>query len=344
MAPSGCGHLALARVSRERRAAVALLSGVRPGLARVDSAHATDLRGVVFTEYRQRLAVETRLASFPARLRFRAVLLRHHLPLARQVDAGLAEVAAGLGLTLEALTDAIARARALLHAEREKRVHPGLDDKVLASWNGLMLAAFAEAAAVLGRDDYFARGHDLRAEWEYFGLRVTDHEWYRSQLDFLRGHRYFTASAYQLREATKQANMAHLLKLRRLAERCRNERGLRAGQGLRGDVLGHRRVRDQAAGHGEPFEQVAGSEAVVDLVQIRTVDRVRSPSGRLVRADGVALHAGPAGDDLPAVLLVVPMLAEALADRCIKYRASLFRRDRFDFRWRSGLKIVRHSH
>jgi uncharacterized protein YyaL (SSP411 family) len=35
-------------------------------------------------------------------------------------------------------------------------VHPGLDDKVLASWNGLMLAAFAEAAAVLGRADYLA--------------------------------------------------------------------------------------------------------------------------------------------------------------------------------------------
>jgi uncharacterized protein YyaL (SSP411 family) len=35
-------------------------------------------------------------------------------------------------------------------------VHPGLDDKVLASWNGLMLSAFAEAAAVLGRADYLA--------------------------------------------------------------------------------------------------------------------------------------------------------------------------------------------
>ena len=66
------------------------------------------------------------------------------------------EVAGALGITGDALTTAIARARALLYAEREKRVHPGLDDKVLASWNGLMLAAFAEAAAVLGRADYLA--------------------------------------------------------------------------------------------------------------------------------------------------------------------------------------------
>ncbi len=66
------------------------------------------------------------------------------------------EVARTLGLSGDELASAIARARARLYAEREKRVHPGLDDKVLASWNGLMLAAFAEAAAALGRADYLA--------------------------------------------------------------------------------------------------------------------------------------------------------------------------------------------
>jgi len=66
------------------------------------------------------------------------------------------EVAGTLGMTVDELMTAIGRARALLHAAREPRVHPALDDKVLASWNGLMLAAFAEAASVLGRADYLA--------------------------------------------------------------------------------------------------------------------------------------------------------------------------------------------
>ncbi len=41
----------------------------------------------------------------------------------------------------------------LFHA-REERVRPGLDDKILTAWNGMMLTAFAEAACILGRDDY----------------------------------------------------------------------------------------------------------------------------------------------------------------------------------------------
>ena len=44
--------------------------------------------------------------------------------------------------------------RARLLAERELRPQPGLDDKVLASWNGLALAALAEGARRFERADW----------------------------------------------------------------------------------------------------------------------------------------------------------------------------------------------
>lgn len=52
------------------------------------------------------------------------------------------------------------RIRATLLAARAQRVRPGLDDKRLAAWNALMIAALADAGAVLGREDYLdaARG------------------------------------------------------------------------------------------------------------------------------------------------------------------------------------------
>jgi uncharacterized protein YyaL (SSP411 family) len=44
----------------------------------------------------------------------------------------------------------LARLRRKLFEAREARVHPGLDDKIMADWNGLMIAALVNAATLLG--------------------------------------------------------------------------------------------------------------------------------------------------------------------------------------------------
>ena len=64
------------------------------------------------------------------------------------------EYASQRGVSEDSLAQAIARARAILLDVREQRIHPLRDDKVLTSWNGLMLRSFAEAGAALGRPDY----------------------------------------------------------------------------------------------------------------------------------------------------------------------------------------------
>ena len=48
----------------------------------------------------------------------------------------------------------IAEAKRKLFEVREKRVKPGRDEKIITSWNGLMISAFAEAYRVLGNDRY----------------------------------------------------------------------------------------------------------------------------------------------------------------------------------------------
>ncbi len=58
------------------------------------------------------------------------------------------------GLPLDQLVSVIQRGKSKLLDVREERIHPLLDDKVLASWNGLMLRSFAEAGVSLGRPDY----------------------------------------------------------------------------------------------------------------------------------------------------------------------------------------------
>jgi uncharacterized protein YyaL (SSP411 family) len=60
--------------------------------------------------------------------------------------------------------------QALLEA-RAQRVWPGLDDKRLASWNALAIAALADAGAVLGRDDYLDAA---RAAAEFVLTRLSD--------------------------------------------------------------------------------------------------------------------------------------------------------------------------
>jgi len=70
------------------------------------------------------------------------------------VARSAAELASARGITPEEVETRLNRARASLMATRAARVRPGLDDKVLAGWNGLALGAFAEAARVLDRADY----------------------------------------------------------------------------------------------------------------------------------------------------------------------------------------------
>ena len=100
------------------------------------------------------------------------------------------------------------RAREHLYALRSERVWPGLDDKRVLSWNALMLAALADAGAVLGREDYLDAAVRC-AEFITGEMRNADGRLLRTWKDgegrlnaYLEDHAYVTDSLLVLYEAT----------------------------------------------------------------------------------------------------------------------------------------------
>jgi hypothetical protein len=106
----------------------------------------------------------------------------------------------------------IEEARGRLFAARENRVRPGLDDKVLTEWNGLMLAALAEAAAATGRRDWLDAAVGT-GEFLLRSLRRGDGRWLRSwqasggarHLAYAADHAALVDAFVRLAEATGQA-------------------------------------------------------------------------------------------------------------------------------------------
>lgn len=62
--------------------------------------------------------------------------------------------AKALKIEVSELNETLERCRAKLFSQREKRIKPFRDEKILTAWNGLMLKAFAEAGAILRDADY----------------------------------------------------------------------------------------------------------------------------------------------------------------------------------------------
>jgi uncharacterized protein YyaL (SSP411 family) len=75
-----------------------------------------------------------------------------HLHVFRSVE----DIASTLDRPQDAIESALASARGKLLRRRAERVRPGRDDKVLASWNGLMIRGMAIASRALGREDLAA--------------------------------------------------------------------------------------------------------------------------------------------------------------------------------------------
>jgi uncharacterized protein YyaL (SSP411 family) len=98
--------------------------------------------------------------------------------------------------------------RRRLYEARARRVWPAIDDKRLTSWNALMIAALAEAGAVLGREDYLDAARDC-AGFVLTELRDGDGRLLRSWKDgqgrlnaYLEDHAYLVEALLTLYESS----------------------------------------------------------------------------------------------------------------------------------------------
>ena len=113
-----------------------------------------------------------------------------------------------LSIDLGELEDILAEGRRTLFEVREGRIKPGLDDKILTSWNGLMIRSMAMGYQVLG-DERYREAAEKSARFilselsQDNGLLFRTHRDGKSHLNaYLEDYSYFVSGLINLYEAT----------------------------------------------------------------------------------------------------------------------------------------------
>ncbi|MBJ6128027.1 thioredoxin domain-containing protein [Microvirga splendida] len=194
-----------------------------------------------------------------------------------------------------AVEERLAGMRAKLLERRASRVRPGLDDKVLADWNGLMIGALVRAAPLLGRPDWIALAQRAYRFVSEFMSREGQlgHSWRGGSLifpGFALDHAAMMRAALALFEATSDASYLRDAQTWRdvlLAEFMVEETGCLAmtAQGADPLVVRPQPVHDEAV----PNANGVFAEALVRLAQITEAEDDIQRAGDIVsRLIGVA--------------------------------------------------------
>lgn len=87
----------------------------------------------------------------------------------------VAEFATNQGIDFAILSNKLKQLRQKLFEIREQRSHPGIDDKIITSWNGLMIYAFVEAGRAFNNEKYLSIA-------ETAALFIKEHLWKEGRL------------------------------------------------------------------------------------------------------------------------------------------------------------------
>ena len=141
-----------------------------------------------------------------------------------------------LRMEVEELEALLADGKQKLFDEREKRIKPGLDDKILTSWNGIMIRGMAMGYQLTGKSEYL-EACEKSAEFvlttlsQDNGLLLRTYRSGKSHLNaYLEDYAYFIAGLIALYEASFESRW--LTEAERLAHLMIDQFGDDAGDGF----------------------------------------------------------------------------------------------------------------
>ncbi len=188
-------------------------------------------------------------------------------------------------------------------AARAQRIRPHLDDKVLASWNGLMLGAFAHASVVLSDEKYRAAAEKnlqfIREKLWDEKSQTLYHRWRdgeRDNVQLLEGYAFLFDGVVQLYEATLEPR--HLDFASELAEAMIAKFYDPANGGFWQSPAGTSdlivRVKDDYDG-AEPSGNSVATLALLKLAAITGREDFKQPAGATLHLFAARLQSQPAG-------------------------------------------------
>ena len=212
----------------------------------------------------------------------------------------LDQAAKSLGVAPEALAASLEASRAAVYEARRRRVPPGLDDKILTAWNGLMIGAMAEGFRVLGDTRYLeaaARAADflLRALARPDGGLLRTWRAGRAHLSaYLEDYADLCEALVDLYEAGGTAR--HLREAERLADRLLRDFGDGAGGAFYTTARDHEALimrRREGTDGATPSANAVAAHALARLSYHLDREDLRDAATGAIRAYGKAIARYP---------------------------------------------------
>ncbi|MBI3960414.1 MAG: thioredoxin domain-containing protein, partial [Chloroflexi bacterium] len=214
----------------------------------------------------------------------------------------LEQVAEAASLEVDETAHRLATMRRKLFVEREKRIKPGRDEKILTEWNGLMIHALTEVSVALERPDALAAAQNA-ANFVLAQMSQADGKLYRTHKDgqaklnaYLEDYAAFVRALIALYESTFE--LRWLAEASRLTRLLLEQFGDSDAGGLFQTGVDHERLvvrRKDFIDNAIPSGNSLAAESLLRLAKLTGNDGYRHEASRIFLPMASAMAQQPTG-------------------------------------------------